>query len=132
MTESDNLKIEAVYIAFFQTPYDTVKYLLPGINKAVSKPYKQFLKFLFENFKVNDRAGIIQNLESFETIFLTEDGEFQILKNKKNPFDISFSDLHALNSKEEELKKSVMEKKMDSGMAMLHRAMNEAHKRLRG
>lgn len=62
------------YILCYQTHYDYIKYLIPGLDRPASLPYKKFLDYVYSEMQIKDHAGFLRAIDSFETLYITEDG----------------------------------------------------------
>lgn len=127
---SDKINVE--YIGFFQTPYDRVKYIFPGMDKSTSLSYNKFKEFFYNNFKVNDIQLLNYHLDSFDTIiFFPNTGDFKIIKTRKNPFDISFKDLVEYNKEKEDNEKKLIDNELTKTHNLLIEKINSSFDKLR-
>lgn len=92
------------YIQFFMKfsiSNPRVKYIteLQENSDPLSLPYDKFKKFLFENFYIKDKEGLLRALDEHSIVFLNnETGEHTIRDLYKEAFEADFKTLFNLNS----------------------------------
>ena len=92
------------WVVFFQTPYNTVKYMTDELATPSVMEYSKFLSFLFD-LTVNDRISIREKLDQFKTILLfCETGYWEVRKTEEFNIETSFEELKSLNPTRAETK----------------------------
>jgi hypothetical protein len=92
------------WIMFFQTPYDAVKFITNEDDSYQILNYYKFVDFI-SDYKIENRQGIIQALDRFQTILLNcVEGTWEI--QKVVIIQGSFEEMLKLNPGELELKES--------------------------
>lgn len=83
--------------------------------------YSSFIKYLLREFNINDRKGIIQELDSFRNIFLDNlTGEYQIIEPDKEELKkVTHDQLLKLNQRKPP------ETFVEKGLNRLHVKVNE-------
>ena len=96
------------YIQFFMIPsvdYPRVKYVTEHQEneRPLVLPYDKFLKFLLDNFKMNDKEKVLLSLNSHEIVFIDNyTGEHFIKNLYEDVFNADFKILSDLNSNKQE------------------------------
>lgn len=84
------------WILFFQTPFDTVKYMTRDMSTYSSMRYFKFLEFVMKSFVVKQSSDLRTELDKFSTIFLNcKTGEWKTIPHKE--FKATFEELSKLN-----------------------------------
>jgi len=95
------------YIQFFMIPsvdYPRVKYVTEHQEneRPLILSYDKFLKFLLDNFKINDKEKVLLSLNSHEIVFIDNlTGEHFIKSLYEDVFNVDFKTLIEINSKKE-------------------------------
>ena len=71
------------YLICQLTMSNHVRYYLPETESAVLLNYENFKTFLYNNFKINQSEKFIRALNSFQVLFLDQNGDYEELKNNK-------------------------------------------------
>lgn len=88
------------WIVLYQTPHDTVRYLIPGLQKPVSLPIKKFMVFLYHGFYIKDKEDFLLRFSRFNTIYVNNfDGSHTVIERPEQ-FP-TFGELLRLNEKAE-------------------------------
>lgn len=82
--------------------------------------YSSFIKYLLREFNINDRKGIIEQLDSFKNIFLDNiTGEFKVIEIDKEEFKkVTHAQLLKLNQNKQP------ESLVDKGLQKLYSQVN--------
>ena len=96
------------YIQFFMIPsvdYPRVKYVTEHQEneRPLVLSYDKFLKFLLDNFKINDKEKVLISLNSHEIVFIDNlTGNHSIKSLYEDVFNVDFKTLSELNSNVQE------------------------------
>lgn len=112
------------WMLFFQTPYDTIKYITDELEDYTSLTYTKFMEHVYANINVKDSLNFRDEVDKFKTIFLDcETGDWSVKKRETNPADINFKNILKLNPElnqvEEVNKKSELETLIEARKATM-------------
>lgn len=120
------------WILFFQTPYDRVKFRTDEMEETVSKTYYKFKDYLFQNFYVLDSKGILDALDSFQTVLLEKDsGKWETISPNYDKEGITFEELFSINNKNKETPETKDESLVKYGKATISNIWNKKKKKFR-
>ena len=81
--------------------------------------YSSFVKYLLKEFNINDRKGIIKELDSYRNIFLDNlTGEFQIIQDEITTKKVTHKEMLKLNQEQK------IESWVEKGLNRLHTQVN--------
>lgn len=84
MSDKPNIQYIQFVMPLSLQKQPTVFFITEHLDKPKTMIYSSFVKYLLRHFNINDRSGIIKELDSFQNIFLDNiTGEFQIIKDEK-------------------------------------------------
>lgn len=112
----------------FQMPLSIAKNpLVYFITEHFESPqimvYSDFVKYLLQNFNINDRKEIVKQLDSYQNVFLDNlTGEFQVIKDEVTNRKPSHNEMLKLNQEKK------IENWVDKGLNMLKTKVSEWNK----
>lgn len=87
-----------IWIIFFQTPYNRVKYITNELEDETSLLYKEFFDFITTTVKIKDSLKFKEALDTFKTVYLDcITGEWEIKVRQIDSKELSFQNLLKLN-----------------------------------
>jgi len=98
-----------------------VYYITEHFDTPKMMTYSSFVKYLLREFTINDRKGIIYQLDSFQNIFLDNlTGEFQVIQHDKEEMKkVTHTELLKLNQNK------IPETWVEKGLNRLHKKVDE-------
>jgi hypothetical protein len=91
------------WILFFQTPKDRVRFITNEIDSPTSLPYNKFISFVFENFNILNTKKFMDEVDSFQTVFLNgKTGNWEIKSPDRDTSKYTFDELYQIKKNKEE------------------------------